>query len=138
MKQFIILVLVVFNYAFAKAQNTTSKQVEAPFIGLKLMNGEMADFGDTQVKFVEVLSDSRCPKDVTCVWAGEAKVRVEIYQNGELSEAKELTFGGLTKSLNIIHSELLDVQALKLQPYPLSSSDKKSMEYYLVLDVQEH
>lgn len=137
MKQFIIIALVVFNYAFAKAQNTPTPP-STPTIGLKLMMGNIADFGDTQIKFVEVLSDSRCPSNVTCVWAGEAKVLVEVYKNGQFAEEKELVFGGLTKSLNIVNNELLGVRALKLQPYPVSSNDKKNMQYYLVLGVQEY
>lgn len=137
MKQFIISALVVFSYAFAKAQNTPNPP-SVPTIGLKLMYGDMANFGDTQVKFVEVLSDSRCPKDVTCVWAGEAKVRVEVYKNGQLFEEKELTFGALSKDLAIVTNELLSVNALKLQPYPVSSTDKNNMEYYLVLGVRDN
>ena len=31
---------------------------------------------DVEVGFVEVTGDSRCPTDVTCVWAGEVKVRL--------------------------------------------------------------
>lgn len=33
-----------------------------------------------QVK--EIISDSRCPKDVTCVWAGEVELILAIYKEG--------------------------------------------------------
>jgi len=137
MKSFLVIVLVVFNYAFTKAQNTPTPP-GVPTIGIKLMQGEMADFGDTQIKFAEVLSDSRCPSDVTCVWAGEAKVRVEIYKNGQFYEEKEIIFGALTNTLDIIDSELLGVRALKLQPYPNTSISKENNENYLVLAVREN
>jgi len=137
MKPFLIVALIVFNYAFAKAQNTPTPP-GVPTIGVKLMQGEMVDFGDTQIKFVEVVSDSRCPSDVTCVWAGEAKVRVEIYKNGQFSEEKEITFGALTTTLQIIDTELLGVNALKLQPYPNTSVSKENNENYLVLAIREN
>ena len=33
---------------------------------------------EMQVRFVSVTEDSRCPRDVTCIWAGEVKVQIEI------------------------------------------------------------
>lgn len=31
-----------------------------------------------KIKFISVIEDSRCPVDVQCVWAGNAKVKVQI------------------------------------------------------------
>src|SRR3990172_6829383 len=33
---------------------------------------------DLQIGFLDVVADSRCPKDVTGVWAGELKYLVEL------------------------------------------------------------
>jgi hypothetical protein len=30
------------------------------------------------IEFVEVVEDSRCPADVECVWAGNAKIKVRV------------------------------------------------------------
>lgn len=46
---------------------------------LELKTGEQAAIGNVTIKFKKVLSDSRCPRGVTCIWAGEAKVLVAIY-----------------------------------------------------------
>lgn len=137
MKQFLFIALLVVTFAFAKAQNSTQNNVEAPRIGVKLMNGALADFGDTQIKFKKVLADSRCPKNVTCVWAGEAKVLVEIYKEGILEATKELTFTAINPILDIVDTELLGIKALRLQPYPNTSVPKDKKDYYLVLDVRE-
>jgi hypothetical protein len=32
----------------------------------------------TKIKFVEIIEDSRCPTDVNCVWAGNAKIKIEV------------------------------------------------------------
>ena len=39
-----------------------------------------------KIRFVQVVEDSRCPTDVTCVWAGNAKVRVEVDSAGAVLE----------------------------------------------------
>lgn len=39
--------------------------------------------GDIRVKVLEVLEDSRCPPDVTCVWAGRVRLRVQVNGGGE-------------------------------------------------------
>ena len=37
---------------------------------------------DLHLMVVEVLEDSRCPKDALCVWAGQVKLNLEIINNG--------------------------------------------------------
>lgn len=40
------------------------------------------DGGAVRVRFARVASDSRCPADVDCVWAGDAEVLVEVGGRG--------------------------------------------------------
>jgi hypothetical protein len=40
------------------------------------------DGGNLRVRFDRVASDSRCPVDVTCVWAGNAEVQLEVSAKG--------------------------------------------------------
>ena len=37
---------------------------------------------DTRITFKQVREDSRCPVDVTCVWAGDAKIEIVITPDG--------------------------------------------------------
>ena len=46
------------------------------------------------VRFVAVTEDSRCPRDVTCVWQGEVKVRLEIQASSKASSEVEVLGGG--------------------------------------------
>ena len=32
-----------------------------------------------KIKFLDVIEDSRCPKGQTCIWAGNAKVQVQVF-----------------------------------------------------------
>lgn len=46
---------------------------------LVLAAGESADLGSSRsLKFLRVENDSRCPKDVQCVWAGEVTLAFEL------------------------------------------------------------
>ena len=44
---------------------------------------EEVQIGDVRVKPLEVVEDSRCAEDVTCVWAGRVRLRVAISGAGE-------------------------------------------------------
>jgi hypothetical protein len=46
---------------------------------------------DLRLTFKDVRTDSRCPVDVQCVWAGEAKIGVVISGNGTTEETKVLS-----------------------------------------------
>ena len=45
--------------------------------------GEEVRLGTLRIRPVAVLEDSRCPADVTCVWAGRIRVRVAVSGAGE-------------------------------------------------------
>jgi hypothetical protein len=51
---------------------------------VQLHVGETAalDGGAVQVTFTQVAEDSRCPKDVLCVWAGRALVELHVWVDG--------------------------------------------------------
>ena len=34
-----------------------------------------------KIEFVELVEDSRCPADVQCVWAGNAKIKIRVTKN---------------------------------------------------------
>lgn len=63
--------------------------------------GETVRLGDVRVRPIAVTEDSRCPRDVTCIWAGRLRLRVAISGvAGEpvltLGEPYELRSGTLT------------------------------------------
>ena len=83
MKPILFFVAIIFS-SFSFAQDTTSvKRVEAPIIVSKLYLGEAMLFEDLEVRFVEVVEDSRCPKNVNCIWAGEVTILVEVYRDSK-------------------------------------------------------
>jgi hypothetical protein len=95
---------------------------------IQLAPGESADFdaADLQVKFVGIDSDSRCPSDVACVWAGEVLVRLTLRKDGR------------TKELGIKESQSLPVEGysvtvLQVLPARKSSQPIPPADYRVTL-----
>ena len=115
--------------AGAKAQNTTPTIAENNEFTIGL--GEHQKIHGVTITFLEVLEDSRCPKDVDCVWAGQAKIKISIEEKGKASFDKEILFDALGKEIVIHSSETAIIKAIALSPYPMTSMPKKDRAYYL-------
>ena len=133
-----LIALFVFLSGHLVAQDSTT--VEVPKIVAKLPLGKTYTLDQAELVFVDVLSDSRCPKDVTCVWAGQAVALVEVYKDQVLIERKEVVFDpGKNTNLNL--KTLCDYKGLRvlannLLPYPEQSQEKiKKEAYYLQLEI---
>jgi hypothetical protein len=73
---------------------------------VQLAPGESAVFKaeKLEVTFVDVVSDSRCATDVTCVWQGAVTVRLLIRSSGketqhELAESQNVAVDGYTVAM---------------------------------------
>ena len=77
--------------------------VAEPGVAFSLPIGKTATInGDgTKVTFTRA-EDSRCAIDVTCVWAGEAKIEVTISRPGSPDETAILQLGGEKSSGNLL------------------------------------
>jgi len=140
MKSIVFVTALLFS-SYGIAQDSVKVRVETPKIVTKLHLGKLMHFDDVDIKFVEVVTDSRCPKGVSCVWAGEAKVLVDIFKSGKKIEQKEIVFNTSNKYLdklaNIFASETLNISSYTLSPYPEYGKKIKIEEYYLQLDIKE-
>ncbi len=121
------------------AQDSSKVKVETPKIVSKLQLGKLMHFDTVDIKFVEVVTDSRCPKNVSCVWAGEATVLIDIFKDGEKIEQKKLTFDSSSRLqsqiANIFASEGLNIGGLDLSPYPVYGEKLEDKDYYIQLMV---
>lgn len=93
-----------------------------------------------EVEFVKVLSDSRCPKNVQCVWAGEAKILVKIYRNGVFDSEQELTISSRVIAATILEklsSKLTTMKAIHLFPYPDIAVETSKNDYYIEFSIEQ-
>lgn len=83
-----------------------------------------ADRGRLTIKFVSVVEDSRCPPDVTCVWAGNAKVRFTVLKGKAAARSFELNTGLDPKSVKLHGYEIRLVSMTHRVPEQLMMHDK--------------
>lgn len=55
---------------------------------------------DYEIKISKIISDSRCPEGVSCVWAGEVQLELEIYKNQKLEKSEALSINYKTLEQN--------------------------------------
>ena len=79
---------IISTIAFAQGSRYKNPPRDAPI----LLFGETISIDNLEFSFVSVEKDSRCPNGAQCIWAGEAIVIVEVFENGKILERNKLTF----------------------------------------------
>ena len=82
----------------------------------------------------EVMQDSRCPKDVVCVWAGEATVALHLASPDGQRETQTLTIGPEGSATAQFDRHQITIS--DLQPYPVSTTQIDPKEYELTVMVR--
>ena len=105
--------------------------IDVPQIGIKIPLGETVSMGDLYINFSEVIEDSRCPIGVTCIWAGRAKVKIEVSDDGMTVDHQILTFGENSENI-IFQVDGYRLKGMTLTPYP-SADDGGERDYSLLV-----
>ncbi|TYC09148.1 hypothetical protein ES677_13675 [Bizionia gelidisalsuginis] len=142
MKSLLFVIALLFSVTlFAQDSNDTT--VKAPVIITKLPIQKTATLKGVTIKFVSVVSDSRCPKNVNCIWAGEVVLLVDVQHGGNKAEAKTITIGFKRNPTGhetdiIFKDESLTIQAMNVLPYPEYGVEVNASDYVLLLDVEAY
>lgn len=116
-----------------KAQDSTAVQVTPPRIAVKLMLGKKVVLANTEISFEAVLEDSRCPKNVTCIWAGQAKVKVRVKPQGGSIDVREITFKpGFQGAIFLVETKDCRILLENLHPYPMVSAEEVAKKGYFL------
>ncbi len=86
------------------------------------------------IEFLYVVEDSRCPPDVNCIWAGNAKVKVLLKKGDKPAKEFELNTNLEPK---IIELEGLKIQLTSLCDDPEWKSENKSSKYIAGFVIQK-
>jgi hypothetical protein len=86
---FVALILGLIQVSLAQAQSQMQ---------LRVGQQKSISNGKVRVKFISVTEDSRCPADVDCVWAGNAKVKIQVWVRGGETKIFELNTNGGEKA----------------------------------------
>ncbi len=113
----IITIFTILVTSLALSQDTKSPQ-----IGIKIDLGESVKVGAVTITFAELLEDSRCPEGVQCVWAGRARVLVEVSEEGKETYQKEIIIGQITagesRDRRFYFGDTKALEAFAVTPYP--------------------
>ena len=133
MKYFSVFIFLIFSFSVMGQETSETRSYSAV-----VQQGELLNLGNRSLRFKEVISDSRCPKNVTCIWAGEAKVLVEIFENGRFLEQKVLLVNSKGSSLNFLSEAVAySISEIDLMPYPTVQSKNITPDYILEMRVNE-
>ena len=89
-----------------------------------------------RIRFVAVENDSRCPSDVTCVWAGNAAVRLEL-GSGRSSKMVTLNTSNSPSFVGEIEYQGYKVKLVGVSPYPRSDKKIAKRDYRATLLVSK-
>jgi hypothetical protein len=134
----ILLCLTVIFSCTAGCSVKTPGQVEAELdsefvlpIGTEaVIKGE-----NLRIEFLEVTEDSRCPRNVECVWAGEAGYTLIISQDDN-SEQVEITEPGAGGQVSYTWQDY-EIHT-SLEPYPQDPGDIEAGDYRLRMRVSKN
>ena len=111
--------------------------------------GETAalDDGALRITFDGTLNDSRCPKDVACVWAGSAEIQLFVVQRSDQRDSLSLAIPGLVSvpytDQGFVAKAGHRFKLLQLDPYPSADdaggelSTSEASRYRALLLVEE-
>ena len=107
----LILTFVFGGFAAAKAQ--TNQQVKVLINKQKIVTKDKLT-----VKFVSLIEDSRCPTDSNCVWAGNAKIKIQVGKAKSAAKTFELN---TNLEPQIVSFAGYEIKLVNLTPQPASN-----------------
>jgi len=89
-------------------------------VTVKIHNEKNAPRAGFRIRFVEMVDDSRCPVDTNCVWAGNAKVRIEVREPGRRGRTQTFELNSNT-SPKAVRFNGYEISLVDLTPHPRSN-----------------
>lgn len=104
---------------------------------LTLAFDEVVQFNDTTtLKFIDVVSESRCPSDVVCITSGEVTVLLEMTETLDGGQTKRTVFGVTLQGLSISEPEINGIyfRLVAATPYPVSTEEVSDGDYVITVE----
>lgn len=86
------------------------------------------------IQFKKVVSDSRCPVDMVCIWAGDVNVALEVIKGQKIITSFELSFREKNKNV-WIDDRSYNITLLAVKPHPQRSEQIDPGAYIIELSV---
>lgn len=132
MKKSLLLLFMIIS-SVVLAQSPKSQKVKYVTIKQKVCPNQRG----FQLVLKIIVSDSRCPEGVTCIWAGEVSAVVSVYKDSKLLEDTTLVFSMKNEEDNkkwfskYLPEKQKKIKSIGVVPYPKEGSKINPEEYYL-------
>lgn len=132
MKKLVLLLFMIIS-SIVLAQSQKSQKVKYVTIKQKVCPNQKG----FQLVLKAISNDSRCPEDVTCIWAGEVTAVVSVYKDSKLIEDSTLVFSMKNEEDNkkwlasYLSEKQKKIKSIRVLPYPKEGSKINPGEYYL-------
>lgn len=128
-----LLFLFMMISSVALAQSPKSQKVKYVTIKQKVCPNQKG----FQLVLKAVVSDSRCPEGVTCIWAGEVSAVVSVHKDSKWIEDKTLVFSMKNEEDNkkwfatYLSEKQKKIKSIRVLPYPKEGIKINPGDYYL-------
>ena len=132
MKKILLFVVAVLLLS-CRAQE---KQIEQPNV-ITISANQSTGIKGYEMRIKKIISDSRCPEGVTCIWAGEIQLLVSVSKDQKLVEEKALTISSKQLQENAswfskyLAADQKDIKRITVMPYPKSGVSANPKTYYI-------
>ena len=82
--------ILILAFALVLTINLTVPAKMQETVEIRTTASKTADRGRVRITFLEVVNDSRCPENATCVWAGNATVKFAVSKGKSVARTIEL------------------------------------------------
>lgn len=100
---------------------------------LKPSETALVDDHGVYVSFIGVSDDSRCPEDVTCVWAGMATVQLELTNANGVTGTQQMQLQGGAEPSSAELLPGMTFTLLAVDPYPTSDDPIDADAYTITM-----
>lgn len=129
----VVLVLILFSFIACKSVKENLNEIT-------ITSKKDVAANDYTLVIDKIISDSRCPEGVTCVWAGEIVMKLSVWQNKTLKETTQLTFSPNSRNENLAWFGKYVPQNKKLKSYrisPTKTENQLELKDYKILLILE-
>ena len=132
MKNVLLLSLLLF-YTYSFSQSSIAEKVSIAKVTQKKC---LKKKGLTLV-LKEVVSDSRCPVGLNCIWAGEATAIISLYKDAKLVEDNTMVFSMKNQEENklwfckYLPDNQKNLKSVQVLPYPSKDTPIDKKKYFV-------
>ncbi len=95
------------------------------------------------LRLKRVFDDSRCPENVSCMWAGEVSIEIEVYKDKKIVEEKTLllNFNNSDENIkwftNYLPKNSNSIKSITVFPYPKDGQIMEAKKQFVKINYHD-